>query len=268
MLFLNDTLVKVTKFPDGTSQVWQLPEQRIKNAEIKWVFQSEDEFMHLAQLKDLMDKEGVETSLVITYLPYGRQDKKVDNGLTFALRTFSYLLNSLDFISVLIRDPHSEIALGLIHNSKAYYLSREVSQLFKDTKMDLMCFPDKGALNKYSSIYKETPYIYGEKVRDQLTGRITSYKVIGNEAIANKKILIVDDICDGGATFKLLAAQLIKNGAAQVDLFVSHGLFTQGLEGLWTAGISNIFCFDKLRDSIITKTTEEEFEKYSKLAGN
>ena len=54
-------------------------------------------------------------------------------------------------------------------------------------------------------------------------------------------MLIVDDICDGGKTFELLAEQLYSNGAEEVNLFVTHGLFTKGLRPLKNAGIKRIF---------------------------
>ena len=45
---------------------------------------------------------------------------------------------------------------------------------------------------------------------------------------ADVKILIVDDICDGGMTF-IKVAEVLKNfGTKQIDLAVSHGLFSKG----------------------------------------
>jgi ribose-phosphate pyrophosphokinase len=109
----------------------------------------------------------------------------------------------------------------------------------------MICYPDKGAVSKYSEIYAfglGTP-IYGEKVRDQSTGNITSYQLIGNLK-GRTNVLIVDDICDGGATFKLLAKDLLAAGATEVNLFVSHGIFSRGLRTLQESGIKRIFTKD------------------------
>ena len=106
-------------FPDKTSQVWQLPKELLEANvfEIEWKFDSESEFMHLAQLKYLIDASGDgtnQTNLIISYLPYARQDKLVSNDTTFALATFAYLLNKLYFDSVYVDDPHSFEAVRLI----------------------------------------------------------------------------------------------------------------------------------------------------------
>jgi ribose-phosphate pyrophosphokinase len=94
-------------------------------------------------------------------------------------------------------------------------------------------------LTKYSKIYDDWPFIYGEKVRDQASGRITSYQVVGDAK--GKRVLIIDDICDGGQTFMLLTRELLSAGASQVVLFVTHGIFSKGIRSLFDSGISQIF---------------------------
>lgn len=93
--------------------------------------------------------------------------------------------------------------------------------------------PTKARAPKYAAIYGDLPFIHGEKVRDQSTGRITSYEVVGNPK--GKRVLIVDDICDGGATFITLAKALLGQGATEVHLFVSHGIFSKGTRVLFDA---------------------------------
>lgn len=241
MILLNGSPINVTIFPDKTSQVWHLPEEILKQsnyAHITWEFESEAEFMHLAQLKDLLDKHHFKSDLKITYLPYARQDKDIGNNQTFALLTFSKLLNSLEFNSISIMDPHSAAAIYDIKNSIDKYPIDKVLGIAFELESDLFCYPDEGATDKYATIY-DYPCTFGKKVRDQATGKITSYKLTGN--VKDQKVLIVDDICDGGATFLLLAKELYAAGAKEVNLFVTHGLFTNGLKPLLDSGIKRIF---------------------------
>lgn len=245
MIYINGSPLNVTIFPDKTSQVWQVPELEIPNiswVSIKWEFSHESEFMHLAQLKALIDKKWINCSLHITYLPYGRQDKDVSNKTAFALQTFAHQLNALHFSEIFILDPHSQRAIDLINNSVDYYPTDNVRDIIRETNTDILCYPDAGALDKYNAIYQE-PYVYGEKVRDQITARILSYTLKGR-LNPGTNVLIVDDICDGGATFVLLAKELVKAGAGDVNLFVTHGLFTKGLKPLYDAGIKRIFTKD------------------------
>jgi len=241
MIYINDISVQVTMFPDKTSQVWKLPPQYLDTKVIRWVFENEGEFLRLAQLKTLLDKANLKPLLVLKYLPYGRQDKQVDNNATFALYAFAKLLNALEFRAIEIIDPHSNIALQLIHNSFATYPTELVEQIAGFNDNTILCYPDKGALTKYSKLYNK-PYIYGEKARDQLTGNILKYSIVGNPI--GKNILIVDDICDYGRTFILLAKNLYESGAKEVNMFVTHGLFSGGIKVLTDAGIKRIFTQD------------------------
>jgi ribose-phosphate pyrophosphokinase len=242
MLYLNDVPVDVTRFPDMTSQVWKLPNlANINFAKITWKFGNEGEIAHLGQLKMLLQSYGTRASLYLPYLPYGRQDKEISNSSTFALKTFAHFINAMSFEEVTILDPHSERALELIRCSRAIYPTDQVTDIIKLTKSDILCYPDNGALSKYIDIYS-FGFIYGEKVRDQSTGNILSYKLVGD--CAGKNVLIVDDIADGGATFKLLAKDLLAAGAKEVNLFVTHGIFSKGLRTLTDSGIKRIFTQD------------------------
>lgn len=243
MITLNGDTVNVTLFPDNTSQVWKIDEKHLsqERATIVWEFTHESELFHIAQLKHLLDTYGVDrVYLHIEYLPYGRQDKWIKNDSTFALHTFAAMLNSLHFTEVFIMDPHSKVAIQLIKKSTAVYPHGPLLRAIKATGSDMVCYPDNGALTKYVGIYKnDLPYIYGEKVRDQASGNILYYELLGE--CEDKIVLIVDDICDGGKTFELLAVDLFAAGAENVHLFVTHGLFTKGLRPLRLAGIDQIY---------------------------
>lgn len=246
-LMVNGEYINTTRFPDNTTQVWKLPEEWFKNERITiwWDYSSESELIELAQLKDLLTVRGVKrVYLNIMYLPFARQDKNIFNDSTFALLSFAKLLNSIEFEEIFIMDPHSARATDLINRSRALYPHGAVMRAKQLTGSNLICYPDAGAVMKYSKAYHyfDGLTIYGHKVRDQATGRITSYELVGN--CDGARVLIVDDICDGGATFRLLSAALYDGGAEEVALFVSHGLFTQGLKPLLNSGISRIFTKD------------------------
>lgn len=244
--FIDGIHLPVTYFPDNTSQVWKLPEYILyseQTLDIYWEYSTEADVMVLAQLKTLLDSYNITSRLYIEYLPYGRQDKPVDNSSTFALTVFAKILNSLSFEKVFIHDPHSVTALRLINQSEEYYPVEAVSKVFTKTGADLVCYPDQGAFSKYKYVYGRLASINAFKNRDPLTGNIidSGFFKEDSKLIPNKKILIVDDICDGGATFIKLAELLHEKGAEEVNLFVTHGLFTKGLRVLKNAGISRIF---------------------------
>lgn len=243
MIKLNGKPINVTMFPDNTSQVWKNYELYVYN-EIVWEYSHEGELFHLIQLKDLIDSrysEPTDCRLYIPYLPYARQDKKIDPDKTFALHSFAKILNNLNFKKVISFDPHSEEAGNLIHNFEIIKPIKEIYLPLGQTSSDIVCYPDIGALRKYRN-FINFKYIYGEKERDQKTGYIKKYELQGSPD--GKKVLIVDDICDGGMTFILLTKQLLEAGATEVNLYVSHGIFSKGLKPLKEAGINRIFTKD------------------------
>jgi ribose-phosphate pyrophosphokinase len=61
------------------------------------------------------------------------------------------------------------------------------------------------------------------------------------------KVLIVDDICDGGATF-IRAARALRaiEPDVEVGLCVTHGIFSKGRQHLLDNGIDKIYTTNSL----------------------
>lgn len=237
MIKLNGYIIKPTIFPDKTSQVWKLPREFILGSmnQIEWQFENEAEIFHLAQLTDLVYATTAERpGLFLTYLPYARQDKACNNESTFAFQTFARILNTMEFRYVNVFDPHNIKATEeMIHNVRIQMPD------FTPLLVELGAapvYPDEGAANRYHASYQ---FIIGTKDRDQVTGKINGIKL--NKPIEPRTYLIVDDICDGGRTFIELAKLLYAGGAKEVHLYVSHGIFSRGLDVLYDAGIKRIF---------------------------
>lgn len=249
MIKVNGEDINVTLFPDNTSQVWKLSDRILeaKSFNIEWNFQHEGEIFHLQQLVSLirLGRIPCPINLHMPYLPYGRQDKEVSNGTTFALTTFAKVINSMRFNKVTTIDSHSNVAGELIdkfeniHPGSPIRMAHNcVSDFERDAYNTILAYPDLGAALRYNP-QKDHSCIIGDKVRDQETGYITEYKIKGNPE--GKTVLIVDDICDGGMTFKLMSEELKKQGASEVHLYVSHGIFSKGLKTLRDSGIERIF---------------------------
>lgn len=243
MFKVNDQQIKVTIFPDKTSQVWKLPEELflMQTINIDWYFDHEGEVMHLVQLVDLFRSRGPRViNLYIDYLPYARQDKKVSNETTFALSSFIKVLNILNIDKISILDPHSNNYLDLNAERKYIYPLSFIDKAFDLTLSEVICYPDVGAYDRYyRGTNKET---YFKKVRDSLSGEIIKIDIIKEMCdVKNKNILLVDDICDGGRTFVKAVELLYSNGAKEVNLYVTHGIFSAGLQPLFDAKIKRIF---------------------------
>lgn len=242
-LKLNGTVIVPTIFSDHTSQVWKL-DQKLFNAvywsEIEWDFEEEAEFLHLAQLIDLIRVQNPKTSisLDISYLPYARQDKEISNNSTFALRTFAKLLNTLNIDDIRILDAHSNIVYSLIDEARELRPYTFIDNTLNEIKPDVICFPDGGAIERYQYV-NYGRIVFAQKTRNQLTGELTQCIIHGE--VKDNNVLMLDDLCDGGGTFTMLAKKLYEAGAKEVNLYVTHGIFSKGLQVLKDAGIKRIF---------------------------
>lgn len=244
MILLNreDISQYVTNFPDLTRQLWKISPTLLNSQGqnfIEWLYESDAELMILHQLTLLLKQYNPPSYiyLSIPYLPYGRQDKDIDNSSTFALHSLAAILNTLPVHSISTRDVHSDIATSLIHRLSSLPIS-DYERLSKN--YDYVVFPDKGAAARYSTHFSAIPHIICEKVREQSTGKITGIKLQEKIKLTQPvRLLVVDDICDGGATFTALADHLystrVYNGKIdKLDLIVTHGIFSKGFSKLFT----------------------------------
>lgn len=242
-------VVVPTIFNDKTSQVWKLPEElliRSSKFKIVWHFESEAELIQLLQLNDLLRLVGSVVELFIPYFPYARQDKRISNEATFAQSTFIQLLKSNFNCRISVFDIHNPLVCNdLVLDEETLFNIAPEKYIVKsmiDAETDIICFPDKGAANRYSEL---NDFIVADKTRDQLTGKITGHELLpSNHNLEGKNVLIVDDLVDAGGTFISVAKMLKAAGANNIDLYVSHGIFSHGVHVLKEAGIRNIYTTD------------------------
>lgn len=255
MILINKLSVTPTTFPDKTSQVWQLNSIQLEYLKndltpvVEWYFEDECEVFQIVQLFDLINTivpEDREITLLTPFLPYARQDKEIDNQLTFALRTFLKVI-SLTYAKLVVFDVHSQDLLKELYpNFKNIEPIKEIGDATLDGQSDTLCFPDSGAKTRYEHLFPSAveKAVVLEKTRDQVTGSINGIQLADGydpELVKGKKILIVDDICDGGRTFIEAAKVLYSHGADTVNLYTSHGIYSKGVVILHEAGIKKIY---------------------------
>jgi ribose-phosphate pyrophosphokinase len=252
-------IINPTIFPDGTSQVWKLDESLISALKksdshivIVWQFESDSEIVHLSSLcvliRNITNNKQRSLKLVVPFLPGARQDKEVSNNQTFNRSVYASFINALNFDQVTVLDVHSDV-VGVIDRVNVVYPFKFYKGMFHlNSALSVIVYPDHGALERYSSMLNSSPVLVVDKERDPLTGAITSIKFRESEMDPKwKNFLIVDDICDGGATF-IATAKLIKEfyPESSISLAVTHGIFSRGLKPLAEAGIETVYTTDSL----------------------
>jgi ribose-phosphate pyrophosphokinase len=189
-------------------------------------------------VKDALDRLQVSfVNLYLPYMPQARADRVFQEGAALPIKVFASILNSYGFSEVVIEDPHSDVTPALIDNvvvvSQAECFQLELDQIKEYMPEFTICAPDIGAAKKAYDVAKalgHSDVVQGLKIRDVTTGTIVKCGL--DREIVPENVLMIDDISDGGASFKFLAQKLKEKGAKKVGLYVTHGIFTNGLKAL------------------------------------
>ena len=215
---------------------------------------SSDAIMELLMVTDAIKRQLIDTIyLYMPYLPYARQDRVMIPGEALSLKVFANLINSQGYKAVSVLDVHSDTAAALINNfypmDKMPFIRHALAEMHSDQDFYLVS-PDAGAYKKIYEVARELDYKRGitvcNKVRDVSTGNITGYE-IGVQDFHGDNIVIIDDICDGGATFIELAKHLKNRNCGTISLIVTHGIFSKGEEVL-KPYIDKIYCTNSFKD--------------------
>lgn len=261
MIKVNDYKLNPTIFPDKTSQVWNLPSNLLVDPiiVITWDFDHEGEFIHIAQLVELLRKYESkigyrrEIRLYIPYMPYARQDKEISNETTFAGVVFSKLLDNLDVDEISSVDVHNPKIFERLINFRNLSVDYMISDIIKAEKIDIVVFPDQGARYRYEEYIKRwcpnVKILHCVKVRDQETGKIEKLEIVGVATFSSGeyfRYLVCDDIIDGARTPIMVAQELNLSPTDYLIGYFSHCLCTKGTDIVKDAGYLKLYDYKGL----------------------
>lgn len=228
MIKVNNEVVNLNRFPDGTLNIKGNAELFDDSVLISWHYEHDGEFMALAFLTKYYQTYGNEVVLFMPYVPNARMDRVENSDDIFTLKYFGEMINSLNFSKVYIMDVHSNVSMAVIKNCYLFDSDMMASNVIRkiaevEGDIPVMFFPDEGAMKRYSKGLK-IPFAFGMKNRDWKTGKILDLNILGMnvEDINGKNILIRDDICSKGGTFYYAAKKLKEMGAKNIYLMVTH----------------------------------------------
>lgn len=223
--------VTLTVFPD------QQPHVNIKNVqegdEVKLICSITDsvKLVQLLQTANALDNLFARKKiLVIPYLMAARYDRLMVAGDSIDLKVVADLINSCGFEKVFLFDVHSDVS-SLLINHAVNISNRQVVTEYQMPDALLIC-PDAGAAKKVHKYFEWNKNLkditYCSKNRDLATGAL-SLEVLEPGQCTARNCVIIDDICDGGATFLAIAEKI---RPAHLTLVVTHGVFSKGFEAL------------------------------------
>ena len=233
MIRVSGEIVKINKFPDGTPRI-NLDVENIKEDEydgrpcilIDWFYENNDEMFYLMLIKKHLERHltNVDYYLFMPYIPNARMDRVKNDDEVFTLKYFCDFINSLNFSRVYVLDAHSDVSTALLNNCKndnpRDYIKDAIRQISDDI---VLYFPDAGAAKRYSNLFPEIMYCYGEKKRDWKSGKILGLGIRSNGIDLNgKTVLMIDDIIAYGGSLFYSANALKEVGVDKIYAYATH----------------------------------------------
>ncbi|ANA86434.1 ribose-phosphate pyrophosphokinase [Gordonia phage OneUp] len=180
-------------------------------------------------MADIAKDRMEERFLLIPYLPAARADR----GTPFGLGVYANIINAGAWTRVLSVDVHEpRAAVREVFRLTNLDVSNLVTDVAWDKDFTAVIAPDKGATDRAFSVADKLGIgtVVASKKREFSTGKILEITCPKLDPSGN--YLVVDDICDGGGTFRGLA-EAIGLDRNRLSLWVTHGIFSGGSASLW-----------------------------------
>lgn len=239
MIKINGDEVKIEHFPDGTQRlnIKNIYESDYADNNIKWFYEKEEELSTLIYItRHIKNLSYVGLlNLYMYYLPNARMDRIHEDSEVFTLKSFADVINWLDFDYIEILDVHSNVGKALINNANFVTPKQYIEKAIEWAEDEIveedenaspetvLYFPDAGAAKRYSDLFPELPYCYGEKKRDWKTGKILGLDIKTNGIdLTDKLVLMIDDIIAYGGSLYYSAEELKKHGVTAIYAYATH----------------------------------------------
>ena len=211
-----------------------------------------DNLMELLLVIDALKRSSAKTiTAVIPYFGYARQDRKVAPRTSISAKVVANLITNAGATRVVTVDLHAgqiqgffDMPVDNLYTAPLFakYIKKKLN------KKKLICVsPDVGGVAITRDLAKriKADLAIIDK-RRPAPGKSEVMNILGN--VKGKTCIIVDDIIDSGGTIINAVNALIKNGANEVYVFISHAV----LSGDAAKKIKN----SKIKKLVVTDTID------------
>ena len=189
-----------------------------------------DNLMELLLCIDALKRSSAKNiTAVIPYFGYARQDRKVVPRTSISAKVVSNLITNAGANRIVTVDLHAGQIQGFFDMPvdnlfTTPIFARYIKKNIKSSNLTCVS-PDAGGIERTRGLAKKinAELAIIDKRRPQ-AGKSQVMNIIGD--IKNKNCIIVDDIIDSGGTIVNAVEALIKKGAKDVHVFVTHAVLS------------------------------------------
>lgn len=251
---------EITKFANDEKRVYITDENKVRGQKICLVqsFSApvDEHVLETLLLVDALERLGAkELTLVIPWMGYSLQDKVFREGEAIAAKVVANVLSNTFIDRIFLLDLHNPSIPGFF-SVPTYHLSAKqlfIEELERTGQLEeaVVVSPDFGGLKRARAFAQaiDAPLLNIDKSRDLRTGQVTAHALHGG-AVADKNVLIFDDVIVSGGTVAESANLLKKEGAKRVTFIATHGIFcNDGLETIEQSQIDQLLVSNSIAQS-------------------
>lgn len=238
---------EISRFSNGEKRVWIKDNLRGENVALiqSFVNPVDETIMETMLLIDALERLGVRhVSLTIPWMGYSLQDKVFRLGEPISAKVIAKMISNAYVKRALLMDLHNDSIPAFFDIPTNYLSAMGIFIKFIQDNFDLdqtvIGSPDFGGLKRARTLAKKLnlDLVNIDKTRDLKTGEVRAVELHGN--VADKTVVILDDVIVSGGTVVESADLLKQNGAKQVIFLASHGLFTQGTSDMEQSQVDQV----------------------------
>jgi ribose-phosphate pyrophosphokinase len=260
---INEFYYKVLSYPDGSKYV------KVYNIynDLTFKINSYEDLWILNQIHDVVKSKGRYVTVTIPNLIDAQADRRFNSDESSGLKLVCNFLNGLSNFNYKIFHPHNqEVVEALLDRVEIIDNSEFINQVISiklNARIDnsvkdnlILMSSDAGGFKPLMKLADKLAWrgetFSASKSRKYEEGKSKLLQQIDRQDFNGKDILIIDDICVYGGTFKGLAKMLRERNCGKLYLAVSH----MTVENLGEDPVTDYF------DMVYT--TNSKFEFYDK----
>lgn len=245
---------KVTHFADG--ETFAKPLCSVKDRDCVIIHSTFNPVS--ARLMDLLvfvdalkNAQAASITAIIPYFGYARQDRIIEEGDPISGLLVGKILQTAGVNRIVVMDFHSLRLLGLFPEEHinltaapifGHRFLQDLDEAGISTKNVCVVSPDHGGLARaqnFAASFEGASFAYAIKNRPQPNKAV----IEGVEGdFKGRLCLIIDDIIDTAGTLSEVAKYLLANGASQVWVAATHGIFSgRAADLIAEAGIKKVY---------------------------
>lgn len=245
-------IIQPHRFPDGENKLTlpaQLPEHVIICRSLN---QPNEKLIELLLAAKTAGELGAKTlTLVAPYLCYMRQDIAFQPGEAISQTVIGQFLASL-FDNVITVDAHlhriQQLAQAIPTKNAVNLSATALMATFLQERFNnpVLLGPDSEAQQWVKAVAEPNGWEYGVCSKTRLGDKKVDI-TLPNLDLADRAVIIVDDVASSGQTLAVTIKQALSKQAKHVDVLVTHALFgDDAKQCLIDAGVRNIWSTDSV----------------------